>query len=477
MLRRASQGTWVIALVVVAWTERSFAESGSRFHLGLETSIYGSTSLDGTYTQDSNSTSPTETKVVSKDSGFGLPGNTALSLGGLFGDHWDLGARFGYRNASTKSGSEATASDVDTSVLTIAPYLGYLAGSRGGKARFTIGLTAGLGSGTSTTSTPGTNSAPAASVETTLSETQYGAFIGLRTHPADVFSIDPMLMLMRTSATAKWGDSGAVDLSGTSLMLNIGFSFWTGDGAPATANLVPAPAPTPPQPAATEASNVPAVPSGAAGVEARSDRITLAFGESRAITFIQAPAYAEPSVTVVLRDEGTEGGIASCRQITLHAPNQEDTLLDVTPGMASTATHRVPILKTSVSVAKLRRLVALPIAINAPVPDHWVNVCSQRWGLPEDQRGRLMRHLDAWRAAPAPGAAPAPAAVPPADMQPAAAVPPAAATPPAAVVPPAVAPPAAAPPAAVVPPAVAPPAAAAPAPAVAPRPAAVPAKR
>lgn len=77
-------------------------------------------------------------------------------------------------------------------------------GSRGDTARFTIGLAAGLGSGTSTTSTPGLNGAPAASVETTLSETQSGAFIGL------------------------------LDLSGTSLMPNVGSSFWTGGGSPAT---------------------------------------------------------------------------------------------------------------------------------------------------------------------------------------------------------------------------------------------------
>lgn len=417
MFRRASAGAWLIALAVAAWSDRGLAEGNSTFHLGLETSIYSTTSLDGSAPSTAAGGNSTSTKVVSKQSGFGLPGGAALSLGVLFSDHIDLGTRFGYASGSVKAGSESTAAQVDTSTFTIAPYLAWIAGSRGDQARFTAGFTAGLGSGKTKTSIPamsGTTSEPE-SLETTLSTTEYGAFLGLRCHASDVVSIDPMLMLMRDTATYKSGSGSDVDLTGTALMLNIGISLWTGGETPATAPGTPTV-----QPTATPGAdgNAPtdgsASPGGAEAPEARSDRITLSFEESRAMTLVRDSNKEVPSVSVVLRDDGTEGGITECEQVTLHAPNQEDIPIEVTRGMATISTRRFVVLKGSLPVEDLRRLVAVPIASNASAPDHWIGVCSERWQLRESERRRLKWYLSAWprtktpKPAATPPAAPAP---------------------------------------------------------------------
>ncbi|HEY5956707.1 MAG TPA: hypothetical protein VIV60_09150 [Polyangiaceae bacterium] len=395
MLRRVNLGAWGIVLGVGALSKSAAAESNTRFHIGLESSIYNSTSIEGTTSTASNSTSSAEdTKYVSKTSGFGLPGDPSLPFGVLLGDHWDLGARFGYTTASYKVGNDSTAANVESSAFVFSPYLAYLAGSRDSNVRFTVGATAGLGSTSSTATWPSTSGSSAPPpTETTTSLTQFGAFLGIRAFVNEMGSLDPMLMLLRSSATYKAG-STSVDMTGTTIQLGVGFSFWSRGGETTDAPTSPAPHPAAPASASPSAAQPPGDAAPAAEPVERSDRITLSMGDSHAVTFILGPANEAPQVTVILRDDAFAAN-SSCKSVTFHAFRQEETAIDVSAAMASTNTRRFPILKGSIALDRLRLLTMAPLASNASAPDHWIDVCEQRWLLYEEDRGRLKRFFDA----------------------------------------------------------------------------------
>jgi len=50
---------------------------------------------------------------------------------------------------------------------------------------------------------------------------------------------------------------------------------------------------------------------------------------------------------------------------------------------------RFQVLKASVPVDTLKKMVVAPIASNASVPEHWIDVCSQRWKISEEERSHL----------------------------------------------------------------------------------------
>ncbi|HEY5959138.1 MAG TPA: hypothetical protein VIV60_21420 [Polyangiaceae bacterium] len=66
-----------------------------------------------------------------------------------------------------------------------------------------------------------------------------------------------------------------------------------------------------------------------------------------------------------------------------------------------------------IALERLRLLVAAPLASSAAAPDHWIDVCSERWVLNDSERARLKRFLEALpppavSATPAPGSPPTP---------------------------------------------------------------------
>ena len=387
---------------VAAWTCRGAANSDSRFHLGLETSIYAKTSLEGTITSDSTSGSAnTQISMKGDDSQFGLPGSSAISLGVLLSDHIDLGARFGYTSQTSQSGSSSTAPTVETSALQFDPYVAYLAGSSGDSLRLTIGLLGGLGSGSVKSTSPSSSGSNSTSYEVSTSTKEYGGFLGVRGFVNEVVSIDPMLVVMATSGTGQVGTLADVSMSGSSVMLNIGFTLWTGGDAPAPTTKRQSSAPVSTEAAAAAQAGGSSEPQRVVR-KPKSGPVTLSFGNERTITFIRDKSTAGATVTMMLRDPGPNNNIATCGQITLHAANQTDTVVEAVSGTASSMALRFPVLNASVPAEKLKLMAIAPIANNASVPEHWIDVCDQRWKIFEDERLHLKEFIDSLPAASSP---------------------------------------------------------------------------
>ncbi len=388
MCRFDTWGAWAVVLGVFVWTEQSSAEPDTRVHLGLDTSIYSNTSIDGTTNvSGTGGSSASSTKAVANSSQVGFPGNTTLTLGALFNDAVDLGARFGYQSSTTKVGSGASTPERTTSVVTASPYIAYLAGSREDSLRFTMGIFGGIGSGTTEEKQAGTGGTASTSTEATLTSTEYGAFMGLRGFTGNVMSLDPMILLARNSSTYKFDGNAEVDLTGVTFMLNIGFTLWTGGS------------PTPIKPAAARApaaqnsdTEPPSEPRPLPVPADKSYRITLNLDEGRKVTLVGKPKSEDPDVVIGLRDGDNDIRQRKCTQITFHAPNHEDIVIDVESAMASNATRRYPVLKGLVPIEVIRRLVVAPTASDAAAPDHWIDVCEQKWHLLESERRRLKKY-------------------------------------------------------------------------------------
>lgn len=403
MANRANLASFSVFSIVGAFCGWSSAEDSSRIHLGVETSIVNSTSADGTLSASGGSSTGTNNKIVANSTEYGLPGTPALSLGVMLGEHVDLGTRLYYESSTTKLGLESTAAEVETSGYQINPYIAYLGGDSSDSARFTIGVAAGLGSGTSKTTIPtsASGSATSASSETKTGTFQYGAFLGLRAFPSQWASFDPMVMLMKTSMTSEPSGGVETDLSGMSLMLNVGFSLWFG-GKPASSAAMPsgpakAPgaAPTPGEPpAVVPAATTTDPPQYATTAPAeRTDRITIPLGDAGAMTLILKDEDSERSFLLVLRESQSGSSLSTCQQVTLHAGIEEEILLDVAPGMAATAGTRVPILKGFLTTEQLSTLTRAPRASATAEPDHWLGVCGRQWKLVEGERDRLKRFV------------------------------------------------------------------------------------
>ncbi|HEY5959137.1 MAG TPA: hypothetical protein VIV60_21415 [Polyangiaceae bacterium] len=352
MFKRVTLGAWGVLLSVATFSGTSAAGAPARVHVGLETYVYGSTSVEGTVsTSTSSGASIAGPRYVSNTSGFGVPSGVALPFGILLGDHWDLGARFGYTTRSQKAGVEASAPTQDESAVAVAPYVAFLGGSHENRIRFTVGVTAGLGSSSISTTTP-SNTNPSAqpsaseTFDATMSTTQYGAFIGLRGFVNALGSIDPLVTVMRTSATLEAG-ANSVDMTGTTVLVGIGLSLWLGGTRSATSPVPPAaevavPTDTPtPAPRSVVAANT--SPASYPPVK-RTDRITLAMGDAHAVTLILGTASDTPEFSVILRAPGFAND-SSCKSAVLHALRQADTAIELSAAMASTNAGRIQILK------------------------------------------------------------------------------------------------------------------------------------
>ena len=106
----------------------------------------------------------------------------------------------------------------------------------------------------------------------------------------------------------------------------------------------------------------------------------------------------------MVRDPAQEEVLKACNQLTLHAVNQKDTQLDATSGTASSQSMRFAVLKAAVFVEDSKAMGVAPIADNATAPEHWIDVCDQRWKITEGERSHLKEFIDAL---PSPSATPA----------------------------------------------------------------------
>ena len=136
MLRRSRVGL-ALCPCLVGWAGPGWAES--EVHVGLETSIYSNTSIEGTATVNGVAgASANEVKISRKGSTLGLPGYSSLTAGFILGDNFDLGARLNYLKHTADSGD----SSLETSEFGFTPYLAYLSGSHGDDVRAVCGATA-----------------------------------------------------------------------------------------------------------------------------------------------------------------------------------------------------------------------------------------------------------------------------------------------------------------------------------------------
>jgi hypothetical protein len=288
-----------------------------------------------------------------------------------------------YVSQSSTSGTSDSAPTVDLTGVEFYPYLGYLTGSPGSSLRFTVGFTAGYGS-----TSVSTTSNSVSSSDSSLAMTEFGGYLGVRGFVNDVLSIDPTLMIMSSSASGGGAYSG-IELSGTHVALNVGFSLWSrGHRTEPMRAPAQAAAPQAPAPASGNGSS-PGVGVG----NPVSSGINLVFGSERSIIF--KPTDGSTTATVIVRDSGPGNVIGTCRQLVFHAPNQQDVVFEAQSRWASSGSLHFPVLTTQVPLSELRSMVQIPIASNATASEHWVEVCDQRWNVFESEQQRLKMFIEA----------------------------------------------------------------------------------
>jgi hypothetical protein len=397
---RVNSSTAVLGLLVVGWSEQCFAQSKSRFHLGLDAPILESYSYDGTASVSSGLSSSAETKLDTKssDTRFGVPNSAALSLGVLINDHVDLGARIAFFSGSHEETHEFGKAKSEVSNFSLNPYIAYLFGSYQNRARFFVGATAGFGTGTGKTTLESSDSDMSDDVsKQTTNTTQLGAFFGLRGFVSDSVSMDPSVTLLKTSQTIEYDNSFLKknELSGLSAMLNLGISVWFGGRPQTVVEATPVEAPAP---ATNDQSDDAALAKAIAEQPGlTTDRITLAVGEGRAITVIVTSTQPNQPAQLIFRETNAVSGLSACGGISMHVLSAEDTAIATSPGKLSGPTGEIATIKGEVPFEKLSTLVASPL-VNAVMPDHWFDVCGSRWFIYEVERSRLLKFIKARRA-------------------------------------------------------------------------------
>jgi hypothetical protein len=351
---------------VLAISVRAVAASNTPVHLGLESSLYSSTSISGSV--NAGTSQGTVDQTVTE---VGFPGSTFVSMGALLGDQFDLGLRFGYLSQKSESGVGSSSLKITT--FEFDPYLAFVTGSNRDTLRAAFGITGGLGS-TSVN-------------ESSADSKSYGAFIRLYGFVGNTASIDPAI----TVQSAHHSSSG-IDFSGLTGMLSLGVSLWPSRSV--------MPADERPRHRAAENSDASASDDGASAVSPRVVNrptpgiVVLKFGDERTMTFVRDAKGAKPSIVVLVRDPTQEGMLSVCNQLTFHALNQEDQAVVAAWGTASSQAMRFGVLKASVPVETLSKMVAAPIANNAAVPEHWIDVCTQRWKITEEERSHLKEFVE-----------------------------------------------------------------------------------
>jgi hypothetical protein len=378
------------------------ADSELQAHLGVENSLFTSTSTETTLPASSaGGTTVPERKIVSSSSEFGLPGSSALTFGVLAMDHLDFGLRLAYSSQSIKTGVDTAANTTSTSGFTIDPFAAYVFGPPENAVRFKAGLCAGIGSGGVKTETPSTSpTAPATSVDSSYTTTQWGALVGVNAHVSDLVSLDPNAMLLKTSLKLSSPDTS---LSGLTFMFNVGISFWFGGHAPSPAPNAPtvtAGGAVPGEPTTGErvvAGGKPEsedTPSGDAQQAPKDNtHFTLPLGDNRVAILTLHTSGEEKTVGIMLRESSSDSNLATCKEIALHAPNKDEVNLATTPTRVSSQNGAIWYSKSSISLEQFSALIASPIAKWSLESDHWFVVCGRHWPLAESERLRLIDYL------------------------------------------------------------------------------------
>jgi hypothetical protein len=402
--RSGAVGCW-LALGCLVWCNPVHGQTNTRFHIGLDATLYNYTKTDATIaapttsSSSSTSTSNSSTTITSKSRQFGLPSAVALSVGALFKDHIDAGLRFEYSNRLAKSGIESLAVETEVSTYALNPYLAYHSGSQSSTNRFVIGVTAGLGSTTSKATVPvdpaNSRTTDPSTSESTTGTKQFGAFIGWRWFPFNRFSFDPTFALMKNYASLDSGGSSH-DLSGVTYALIVGFTLWSppATGAlssttpPETKNAAEGATPSPALAVGSESASVPA--------KDAKKRLTLALGDNRLMTLIASDtATTESKVAVVLVERVPNSNVESCDRVVLHVPGQQDISVDGAHATISSGKDQVPILKVMVPHRDLLNLAESPRSGSSTAADQWLELCGQNWPLRGDVLDSLREYLGA----------------------------------------------------------------------------------
>ena len=367
---------------IYVFSLQAAADTDTQVHLGLEASIYSNSSITGSSKVDTVS-GQTEVKSEQTVSEFGLPGSANLSLGVLLNDQFDLGMRFGYSSHKTGTGSSGATTEI--SGFEADPYLAFVTGTHRDSARVALGILGGLGSASVKFTTPSSGSSASTSSDSSADSKSYGAFLKLYGMVGDSASIDPAFTVMSTHAS-----SSGIDLSGVTYMLSVGVSIWPGrtvtsaEDRPKHRRSVEGSVASNANSTDNESAATPQVTT-----KPKPGIVVLKFGSERTITFLHDAKSTEPDVIVLVRDPAQQDALSTCNQLTFHAENLPEDAVEAASGTASSQAMRFPVLRASVSVETLRKMVSAPIANNASIPQHWIDVCTQRWKITEQERSHL----------------------------------------------------------------------------------------
>lgn len=369
---------------MVAWGQSSFAQT----HIGLDATVATSVSMEG-----SRDTGAGSSTYVQKSTRFGIPAAASATLGAMLGDHVDLGARLGFSTETSKQGSDSSAPEATLRTLLVSPYLAYVGGEPDARTRFLFGLTTGFGSANLSAEATGGG----ASSETTVTLIQYGALLGLRSFVLDQVSLDPTLLLTRSTGTGTFaGLDEDVSLSGLALSLNLGLSFWIGrhptsPTAVSTEGGTPAPVASDEPSAAV--STEPEQSSSPIRISGKSASVALTLVEGKVVNLTTNLASADQTTKLLLRDPDLSEKDLACQAAVIHAPNHEDVSVELSTVNLNTPSGPAPVLKAELPLESLRILVDSPHHQPTMVPEHWIDVCGRHWYVPESSRDSLREYF------------------------------------------------------------------------------------
>lgn len=87
--------------------------------------------------------------------------------------------------------------------------------------------------------------------------------------------------------------------------------------------------------------------------------------------------------------------LSQCTKVLLHARDEQDVSVEVHHKRISAPSGNLSILSGTTDVGHLRPLTAAPVLTEIMTsPDHWIEVCGQRWVLTPVMRRQLKDYVD-----------------------------------------------------------------------------------
>jgi len=182
--------------------------------------------------------------------------------------------------------------------------------------------------------------------------------------------------------------------SGYGVVLRVSLSNWFGTEVSGSSNQTNAAVPgTPSQQGATEAVN-PATDE-TAGTDQATSRLSLDLQEGRRLLLAVEGAESSNKVRVTLLKVPYTDELARCRQVELHAPQQDPSSIAVEQKRISAPSGEVTAFSGTTDVERLKLLTVAPITTALVLtPDHWIGVCGQHWPITPLVRSQLKQYLE-----------------------------------------------------------------------------------